>query len=273
MRPTLRYGSRGDAVVELQKGLNMLASKVAPLNPDGIYGSKTTSRVRELQSTHALVPDGIAGPNTWQVVMELLAKVQQGGIPIAPQLPAPAVDALRPIVLMIAQQHFGRVDFSQMVGGRPKGIDFLIDMFQVVVHRTLTDKNFIDPKTKAWTQQPWIDSPTEQRKSWCGLFCVYCYKKAGINASWDLSAGRPGGRIHLNGFSPSFVANIKQADIGCVNSKNHHFLIESVDGSGPTPSLTTIDGNQMWGRIQRRSTATGDAHRVLLDNFNYYSII
>jgi len=31
MRPTLRYGSRGDAVVELQKGLNLLASKLAPL--------------------------------------------------------------------------------------------------------------------------------------------------------------------------------------------------------------------------------------------------
>lgn len=273
MRPTLRYGSRGDAVVELQKGLNMLASKLAPLNPDGIYGSKTTSRVRELQSTHALVPDGIAGPNTWQVVMELLAKVQQGGIPIAPQLPGAAVDALRPIVLTIAQQHLGAVDFGVIVGGRPKGIDFLIEMFQVAANVTLTDENFIDPKTKAWTQEPWIDSPTEKRKSWCGLFCVYCYRKAGLNVTWSLKAGRPLGRVRLNTFSSHFVANIKQADIGCVAHINHHFLIESVDGSGPAPSLTTLDGNQWWGRILRVPNASTQAHRVGTDNFNYYSII
>jgi hypothetical protein len=137
MRPTPRYGSRGDAVVELQKGLNMLASNV-----------------------------------------------------------------------------------------------------------TLTEENFIDPSTKAWTQEPWIDNPAEKRKSWCGLFCVYCYRKA----------------------------DIRHADIGVVARKNHHFLIESVDGSGPAPGLTTIDGNQWWGRILRVPNASTPAHRVLLDNFNYYSI-
>jgi hypothetical protein len=89
---------------------------------------------------------------------------------------------------------------------------------------------------------------------------------------WSHKFGKPLGQIRLNGFSSKFVANIRQADIGCVAHKNHHFLIESVDGSGPTPSLTTIDGNQWLGRILRVPNASTQAHRVLKDNFNYYSI-
>ncbi len=273
MRRTLRYGSRGPDVAELQNGLNLLASTLAPLNADGIYGAKTTARVRELQGGNALVADGITGPNTWQLFLDLLAKAQKGGVPIGPQPPAPVVDVLRPLVLTIAQQHFGAVDFQQLQGGRPRGLDFLKEMFQVAAGVQLSDANFIDPATKAWTQQPWIDSPTEQRKSWCGLFCVYCYRMAGLNVSWSLALGKPIGPIQLNTYSTRFVSNIKQADIGCVASANHHFLIEELEGGGPTPAMSSIDGNQDWGRILRRSTATGDAHRVLHDNFNYYSTL
>lgn len=272
MHPTLRYGSRGSDVVDLQNGLNRLPSRLARLQSDGVYGAKTLGRVRELQSSHRLVPDGITGPKTWKLLSDLLAAVQGGGMPATPKPTASspgasAGDPQRTQVLMIAQQHLGSVDFQQMQGGRPKGLDFLIEMFRVATGRALTDENFIDPKTHAWTQQPWIGNPTEVRKSWCGIFCVYCYRKAGLAVSWDLAAGKPVGPIRLNHFSSHFVADIKRADIGCVATHSHHFLIESVDGGGYTPSLTTIDGNQAWGRILRRST-----HRVGTDNFNYYSL-
>lgn len=265
MNPTLRFGSRGDRVAKLQGGLNLMPSKLPRLVQDGIYGGKTTSRVQEFQRDQGLGPDGITGPLTWQAFLDLLAKVQQGAIPPVPS--AGAADPRRFLVLMIAQQHFGVVDFQQMVGGRPKGVDFLIEMFKVAAGVTLTDANFRNPDTHVWNQQPWISNPKEAKKSWCGLFCVYCYKKAGFNASWNLSLGKPVGQVQLNSFSPSFAANIRQADIGCVASKNHHFLIESVTGSGPVPGMTSIDGNQDYGRIERRTS-----HRVLKDNFNYYSI-
>jgi Putative peptidoglycan binding domain len=265
MNPTLRYGSRGESVAKLQSGLNLLPSKLPKLAQDGVYGGKTTSRVQEFQRDRKLTPDGITGPGTWQAFLDLLAQVQPGGLPALPS--AGPADPRRPLVLMIAQKHFGVVDFQQMVGGRPKGVDFLIEMFKVAAGVTLTDANFRNPDTGAWSQEPWISSPKEPRKSWCGIFCVYCYKKAGFNVSWDLSAGKPAGQIQLNGFSTSFAANIRQADIGCVDTRNHHFLIESVNGPGPVPGVTSIDGNQDWGRIERRTT-----HRVLKDNFNYYSI-
>ncbi len=260
MNRTLRFGSTGNDVAELQKGLNLLSSALAALVADGVYGTKTTGRVKEFQSGHALVPDGVTGPLTWQTFLDLLAQVP-------PIPPVGALDPRLPLVLLIAQQHFGVVDFQQMVGGRPKGIDFLIEMFSVAAGTTLTDTNFRNPITKVWSQEPWISNPNEQKKSWCGIFCVYCYKKAGFNVSWSLKLGKPSNNFVLSSFSSSFVKNIHAADMGTIATKSHHFLIESVNGTGPTPVLSTIDGNQAFGRITRRNT-----HRVGTDNFNYYKL-
>jgi hypothetical protein len=56
-----------------------------------------------------------------------------------------------------------------------------------------------------------------------------------------------------------------------VAKKNHHFLIETV-GTGPVPRMTTIDGNQTAGQINRIPSGSADAHQVGVDNFNYYSL-
>ena len=269
MKRTLRYGSSGAEVAELQKGLNLLPSKLQKLKVDGVYGSKTTTRVREFQGTNGLAPDGVTGPLTWEMFLNLLAQIQQG-LPVPPGLPESAADVLRPVVLMIAQQHFGAVDFKQQQGGKPKGLGFLIEMFQLAANVTLSEENFKDPKSKAWIWEPWVGHPS-QRKSWCGIFCVYCYRRAGLNVSWNLGTGKPYGSVRLNSWSPSFATDIRQADMGCVASKNHHFLIESVGSNGASAGLTTIDGNQEWGRIQRRWSSNANAHRVGKDNFNYYS--
>ena len=93
-----------------------------------------------------------------------------------------------------------------------------------------------------YTRQPWVGLK-HQRKSWCGIFAVWCYRKAGIPVRWDIGIGGPVGPLRLSGFSTQFAANIRPADIGCVATKSHHFLIESVDGGGPLPRLTTIDAN------------------------------
>jgi len=267
MNPTLRFGSRGEPVAQLQTGLNQLPTTLPRLTPDGIYGSRTISRVQEFQRGQSLAPDGITGPLTWNAFLTLLAKVQKG-VPPIPATPPGVPDPRRALVLTVAQQHFGAVDFQQLIGGRPKGVDFLIEMFKVAANVNLTDANFRDAGGFGWHWEPWVSHPAEVKKSWCGIFCVYCYKKAGFNVSWNLSRGGPEGQVKLNTFSSSFVSNIRKADIGAVASRNHHFLIESVDGTGPAPGLTTIDGNQTFGRIMRRTT-----HRVGQDNFNYYSVI
>lgn len=52
----LQQGSRGSAVVALQKKLGVAA--------DGIFGPRTAAALRKWQSSHGLTPDGIYGPKT-----------------------------------------------------------------------------------------------------------------------------------------------------------------------------------------------------------------
>lgn len=59
--PTLRRGSNGEAVKELQEKLNSFG---ASLNPDGIFGTKTEAAVKSFQKTHGLTADGVVGPKT-----------------------------------------------------------------------------------------------------------------------------------------------------------------------------------------------------------------
>lgn len=59
---TLKNGSRGNVVKELQGKLNELLN--IRLTTDGIYGAKTETAVRQAQSKLGLKADGIAGPVT-----------------------------------------------------------------------------------------------------------------------------------------------------------------------------------------------------------------
>jgi hypothetical protein len=61
-RPTLRTGSRGPAVAELQE---RLSSRGASLAADGVFGPMTQQAVAGFQRTAGLSPDGIVGPLTW----------------------------------------------------------------------------------------------------------------------------------------------------------------------------------------------------------------
>jgi hypothetical protein len=62
-QPTLRLGSKGPAVVELQKKL--AAKGFSPGTADGDFGPKTLAAVKSFQKAHHLVADGVVGPKTW----------------------------------------------------------------------------------------------------------------------------------------------------------------------------------------------------------------
>jgi len=56
-RPTIRQGSRGDAVKEWQK--------IIGVNDDGIFGSGTFAATKAWQKERGLTPDGVVGPASW----------------------------------------------------------------------------------------------------------------------------------------------------------------------------------------------------------------
>lgn len=60
--PTLREGSRGLYVTELQE---MLKKRGYTLKTDGIFGTKTEEAVEAFQADNGLVVDGVVGSKTW----------------------------------------------------------------------------------------------------------------------------------------------------------------------------------------------------------------
>jgi N-acetylmuramoyl-L-alanine amidase/Putative peptidoglycan binding domain len=60
-RPTLRVGARGNDVRVVQQVLD-----AQPI--DGIFGSKTETAVKQFQTKHKLVSDGVVGPATWAML-------------------------------------------------------------------------------------------------------------------------------------------------------------------------------------------------------------
>jgi immune inhibitor A len=61
--PVLKRGSKGAAVLRLQKALLALGFNPGPL--DGDFGSRTEKAVKAYQTARGLDPDGIVGPLTW----------------------------------------------------------------------------------------------------------------------------------------------------------------------------------------------------------------
>lgn len=65
-KPTLRRGSRGESVRELQR---ILRSHGYDLQIDGVFGYITENCVKSLQGALCLEEDGICGPMTWAALL------------------------------------------------------------------------------------------------------------------------------------------------------------------------------------------------------------
>jgi peptidoglycan hydrolase-like protein with peptidoglycan-binding domain len=66
--PTLRQGSQGESVRQLQVALTELGFYAGPL--DGEFGSLTDAAVKAFQQQRELTVDGIVGPVTWRNIDE-----------------------------------------------------------------------------------------------------------------------------------------------------------------------------------------------------------
>lgn len=80
--PTLRRGSTGELVKQLQRTLNFLLEE--NLTVDGVFGAKTEAAVKVFQSKMGLTADGVVGPKTWA---ELGVVPEQPEEPEEPELP------------------------------------------------------------------------------------------------------------------------------------------------------------------------------------------
>lgn len=79
---SMRYGSKGDDVKELQIMLNALG--VDSGNADGIFGSATQAAVIRFQQLYGLTADGIAGAKTMEKLRALMQREEPEQDPVVP---------------------------------------------------------------------------------------------------------------------------------------------------------------------------------------------
>ena len=83
---TLREGSTGTAVRELQYYLYLLGTYYSGLSPvavDGIFGSRTTAAVKAWQRINDLTVDGVVGRTTWNSIWQQARRLR---VPAEPRL-------------------------------------------------------------------------------------------------------------------------------------------------------------------------------------------
>ena len=76
---TLRTGSTGSAVEQLQFWLNTLAqyeSAIPSVTVDGVFGSGTAAAVRAFQRKYGLTVDGVVGRDTWTELYDQFRSIQ-----------------------------------------------------------------------------------------------------------------------------------------------------------------------------------------------------
>lgn len=68
-RLTIRRGSKGETVAEMQGILERLGYDLGSCGVDGDFGRMTEKAVKAFQKDHGLTVDGICGPKTWKELM------------------------------------------------------------------------------------------------------------------------------------------------------------------------------------------------------------
>lgn len=76
-RDTIRKGSKGNAVAELQGILNTWDPDLQ-LAVDGKFGAATHAALIRFQQAHGLTDDGVVGHNTWTVLLQLVVERDDG---------------------------------------------------------------------------------------------------------------------------------------------------------------------------------------------------
>jgi hypothetical protein len=262
--PMLKMGSWGDAVKTLQGALNLWqASALAPLSVDGAFGPKTDGKVREFQGKSSLSQDGVVGTMTWDKLKPLLDALI-GMI----QLPANEQQACDRIIMVAesALSSFGWAgqnvtpnkgshkiaaaicaDPSDPVRPRQGGMS-LASIFSIAGAPTVYTMRCLTISSDAFEQWQKVSADATAWRNnndlpaWCGIFCYYVYRTAGINLGGWISHQDNMWKAKRFRRIP-----IEQAFRGCIGvedgvrpgGRNHHFIVTgNQDGK-----ITSIDGN------------------------------
>jgi hypothetical protein len=187
------------------------------LSVDGIYGAKPAGRVKEFQSGSGLVADGIVGPHTWTVLLDLIPLILNppASLPLNP---------VRTTVLLFAQTELYKP-----------------------VHWARYEKRILEyfrySTGKSYTKHSALTI------SWCGYFVHWCLWKANVTPLPRIGGSIPrflkshGGvyqdhPVFLNKYIP------EPGDMYYHPIPNNHIgVISDVRSAGKGYEIRSIDGN------------------------------
>jgi len=76
-RPTIRRGNKGADVIECQTMLTRLGYDIGSCGIDGDFGRATEKAVKDFQSDHKLIVDGVVGPMTWDALDKAISSLDE----------------------------------------------------------------------------------------------------------------------------------------------------------------------------------------------------
>ena len=133
---TLRQGSRGDAVRQLQEILGITA--------DGIFGPITKAAVKDYQAANGLKADGIVGPLTWAA---LLGEEGQASVPVSSHIRP--VDYKQYDSRWATKMYSSHGDKKQTMKSSACGPTAMADVVATLIDSTVTPPILAD-KAMAW---------------------------------------------------------------------------------------------------------------------------
>jgi len=246
---TLRHGSTGAGVLQLQQLLNTSLQHRRPLRTDGYYGPDTEAAVRLYQSSVGLTVDGVAGPDTWRALEKRLGRKQ---------VPSPVSKAFNNAPWMaIAMRAVGGVTVA--TEGPPTGIRTniatpvghsdseaggapWIDLAMRELGQEEIPGPVANPRILEYHATTTLRSRSDETP-WCSSFVNWCMQQAGLSGTKSAAAiswmhwGKPCTAIPG---AITIISNRRAAGSNLTASGYHvGFLIEEV-----TSHVRLLGGNQ-----------------------------
>ena len=250
---TLRFGSRGPAVVELQSRLNTIAPLLVPeLAEDGIFGQKTFARVKQVQKLGSLEPDGIVGPLTWALIANVIAGVVKLLGAADPANPFPVENPLRRAIATTAWQEWmnhGALVHARWPGATDptNGRRFRQGYQRLLMYFRTAAPSPKEPGTTYYGDDnvTYLPAHFGQKDSsdsipkWCGIFALWAVKAAGLLVGDWVDGKGIGGVARFVG-----TTTPRKGDVAYKNAENHHAVVYQIrtDEKG-RKLITTIEGN------------------------------
>jgi len=232
----LSFGSTGPDVVDLQNLLNFVPSDYDPLDVDGIFGPLTRQRTQEFQSDSSLVPDGIAGQQTWDQLFSQairtgdLTPLSRWQIAETARAEASAGGAFAKLSV--------EYDYDADLPLR-WGYQKLLKYFRTSAPKPgQLNQSVFNEDNIMYLTTPGELAPCPH---WCGIFALWAIKTAGMNVgTWVVGSGI----ASVSGFKNVSSLDVDKGDVGFVSDPfQHHFIIDNVFTEGGVRKVNTIEGN------------------------------